>query len=82
MMVFLTTFQFTLGGSGRVKAIAGVVLVIFLLGMLGVAGYALFYKLRSGKYASSSNRLNTERTKHGFSSLVWRFPGEQTQGNA
>jgi hypothetical protein len=69
MMIFLTTFQFTLGGSGGVKAIAGVILVIFLLGMLGVSGYALFYRLRSGKYALSSDRLNIERKKLGF--LPW-----------
>ena len=69
MMIFLTTFQFTLGGSSGVKAIAGVVLVIFLLGMLGVAGYALFYRLRSGKYALTSDRLSIERKKIGF--LPW-----------
>jgi hypothetical protein len=69
MMIFLATFQFTLGGSSGVKAIAGVILVIFLLGMLGVAGYALFYRLRSGKYALSSDRLNIKRKKLGF--LPW-----------
>jgi hypothetical protein len=69
MMTFLATFQFALGGSSGVKAIAGVVLVIFLVGMLGVAGYALFYRLRSGKYALSSDRLNIERKKLGF--LPW-----------
>jgi hypothetical protein len=69
MMIFLTTFQFTLGGSGRVKAIAGVILVIFLLGMLGLTGYALFYRLRSGRYALSSDRLNIGRKKYGF--LPW-----------
>ena len=69
MMIFLTTFQFTLGGSSRVKAIAGIVLVIFLLGMLGLAGYALFYRLRSGKYSLSPDRLNIERKRLGF--LPW-----------
>jgi hypothetical protein len=69
MMVFLTTFQFTLGGSSGVKAIAGIILVIFLLGMLGLAGYALFYRLRSGKYSLSPDRLNIERKGFGF--LPW-----------
>lgn len=69
MMIFLTTFQFALGGSTRVKAIAGVILAIFLLGMLGVAGYALFYRLRSRKYALASDKLNVERMKLGF--LPW-----------
>lgn len=69
MMIFLTTFQFTLGGSSRVKAIAGLVLAIFLLGMLGVAGYALFYRLRSGKYSLSPDRLKVQRKRLGF--LPW-----------
>ena len=69
MMVFLTTFQFTLGGSSGVKAIAGVILVIFLLGMLGIAGYAIYYRLRSGKYALSPDRLNVQRKKFWF--LPW-----------
>lgn len=69
MVIFLTTFQFALGGSSGVKAIAGLVLVLFLLGMLGVTSYALFYRLHSGKYASSSDRLNIERKKYG--SVPW-----------
>jgi hypothetical protein len=52
-----------------VKAVAGVVLAIFLLGMLGLAGYALFYRLRTGKYTLSSDRLNVERKTLGF--LPW-----------
>lgn len=66
MMIFLTTFQFTLGGSTGVKAIAGVILVIFIIGMIGTCAYGLFYRLRSGKYASQSDRLNIERKKLGF----------------
>jgi hypothetical protein len=69
MMIFLTTFQFTLGGSSGVKAIAGLVLAIFLLGVPGVAGYALFYRLRSGQYSLSPDRLNVERKRLGV--LPW-----------
>lgn len=46
MMAFLTMFQFTLGGSAGVQGLAGVVLVAFLLGLFGVAAYALYYRLR------------------------------------
>ena len=69
MMIFLTSFQFTLGGSSGVKAIAGVILVIFLLGVLGVAVYAIYYRIHSGKYVLSSDRLTIERKKLGF--LPW-----------
>ena len=65
-IIFLTTFQFTLGGSTGVKAIAGVTLALFLIGTLGSAAYALLYRLRSGKYVSRPDRLNIEKKKLGF----------------
>lgn len=49
MMMFLTMFQFTLGGSTGVKAIAAVAFVTFLIGMLGIAMYALWYRTKSEK---------------------------------
>lgn len=49
MMMFLTMFQFTLGGATGVKAIAAVTFVIFLVGMLGVALHALWYRKKSGR---------------------------------
>ncbi len=63
MFMFLTMFQFTLGGSAGVLAIAAIVFVLFLVGMTGAAAYALYYRLRSGKYASEADRLNVERKK-------------------
>lgn len=47
MIMFLTMFQFTLGGATGVKAIAAVTFVVFLLGMLGVTLYALWYRRKS-----------------------------------
>ncbi|OAG34237.1 hypothetical protein AYO21_11613 [Fonsecaea monophora] len=47
MMMFLTMFQFTLGGAHGVKAIAAVILTIFLVGNLAVSGYALWYRTKS-----------------------------------
>jgi hypothetical protein len=61
MMVYLALFQFTLGGSAGVLAIAGVVFSIFVLGMVGVAAYALYYRLRHERFVAESARLNVER---------------------
>ncbi|KIW27087.1 uncharacterized protein PV07_06863 [Cladophialophora immunda] len=47
MMMFLTMFQFTLGGAHGVKAIAAVILTIFLVGNLAISGYALWYRTKS-----------------------------------
>ncbi|ERF70166.1 hypothetical protein EPUS_00353 [Endocarpon pusillum Z07020] len=63
MFMFLTMFQFTLGGSARVLAIAAIVFVLFFVGMAGATAYAVYYRLRSGKYASEADRLNVQRKK-------------------
>ncbi|KAJ9612168.1 hypothetical protein H2200_003765 [Cladophialophora chaetospira] len=47
MMMFLTMFQFTLGGANGVKAIAAVILSVFLIGLLGLAMLAIWYRTRS-----------------------------------
>ncbi|KIX98074.1 uncharacterized protein Z520_06154 [Fonsecaea multimorphosa CBS 102226] len=47
MMMFLTMFQFTLGGAHGVKAIAAVILTVFLVGNLGISAYALWYRTKS-----------------------------------
>ncbi|KAK4569511.1 hypothetical protein LTR86_003274 [Recurvomyces mirabilis] len=44
LMMFLTIFQFTYTSSGGVKAIAALVFIIFLFGMMGLAIYACIYK--------------------------------------
>lgn len=46
MIMFLTMFQFTLGGASGVKAIAAVVFVIFFVGMMSISGYAIWYRTK------------------------------------
>ena len=66
MMIFLTLFQFTLGGSTGNIALAIVIFVLVLFGMLGVAAYGLFYRLRHQKFKSEPDRLHIEPQKLGF----------------
>lgn len=61
--MLLTMFQFTLSASPGVTAIAAVVFIVFYLGMMGLAAFALFYRLRSGRYNSEPDRLNVEKKK-------------------
>ena len=63
MFMLLTMFQFTLSASVGVTVVAAIVFFIFYMGMMSTAAYALFYRLRSGKYASGPDRLNLERRK-------------------
>ena len=61
MMTYLALFQFTLGGATGVQALGGVVFALFLIGMFGIAAYALWYRLRYEKFVSRPDRLNVER---------------------
>jgi Transient receptor potential (TRP) ion channel/ML-like domain len=63
MFMFLTMFQFTLGGSAGVLAVAAIVFVLFSVGMAGAAAYALSSHLRSGAHASEDARPDVERKK-------------------
>ncbi|MCJ1363715.1 hypothetical protein MMC16_002824 [Acarospora aff. strigata] len=63
MMIFLTLFQFTYRLSAGVTAISAIVFIVFLAGILTLAGYACYYRLRFGRYASEPDRLNIERRK-------------------
>ena len=65
MMVFLTLFQFTYKGSAGVTAIAALVFLFFFVGMLGLAGYACFYRLRYGRYETVPDRLHLEKSRVG-----------------
>lgn len=53
MMLFLAIFQFTLGGSSGVIVIAAVVLILFMIGLFGVAAYAVYYRLRLERHVVS-----------------------------
>ncbi|KIV85522.1 hypothetical protein PV11_01210 [Exophiala sideris] len=83
MMMLLTMFQFTFGGSGGVKAIAAVVLVIFLLGLLCACGYALWYRTKSEMLPESSPQNDQEagdeeKTTH---SAWYKLGGKRSSGN-
>jgi hypothetical protein len=69
MIMFLTLFQLTLGGSSRVIAIAAVVFVLFFTMMWGMAAYALFYRLRASRVTLKPDRVLIERTR-----ILGRFP--------
>ena len=63
MMMFLALFQFTYKGSAGVTALAAIVFLLFFVGILGVAGYACFYRLRYGRYETIQDRLYVEKSK-------------------
>lgn len=63
-IMFLTIFQFTYNSSSGVKAIAGIVFAIFLVGMSAIVAYAVLYKMhidtrdgRARKYQVEQNKL-------------------------
>ncbi|KAK5079503.1 hypothetical protein LTR70_009462 [Exophiala xenobiotica] len=87
MMIFLSLFQFTIGGGSGVLAIAGIVFCLFLIGMLGISAYALWYRLSGQKARLEQDRLQlksnlrwvrastvdaTEDSRKTIASLPWR----------
>lgn len=63
MMMILTLFQFAYGGTAGVIAIAAIIFLTFFAGILGLAFYACFARLRFGKYESSPDRIYFQRKK-------------------
>lgn len=63
MMMFLTLFEFTYKGSAGVCAIAALVFTAFFVSMLGIAGYACYYRLRLGHYETMPDRVHFEKIK-------------------
>lgn len=63
MMIFLALFQFTYRLSAGVTAISAIVFIVFLAGILTLAGYACYYRLRFGRYTSEPDRLNIEKRR-------------------
>jgi len=58
MMMTLTLYQFSIAGAAAgVIAVATIVFVIFFVGLLGIAAYACFYRLRFGHYESAPDRI-------------------------
>lgn len=63
MIMFLTLFEFTYKGSVGVTIIAALVFTVFFVSMLGVAGYACFYRLRLGHLETVPDRVHFEKIK-------------------
>jgi len=63
MMMTLSLYQFSYGGTTGVIAVAAIIFIIFFLGILGVAFYACYFRLKFGKYASSPDRVHFQRKK-------------------
>lgn len=62
-MMVLIMFQFAHGGRAGPIVIASVVFVFFMLIIGGVVVYALWQRLRFGKFCSDPDRILFERTK-------------------
>ena len=78
MMIFLTIFQFTYGGSAGVIAIGVLIFLIFLVGMFSFAGYACYYRLRLGHFEVGKDRLHfTKRKALGF--FPWYQPESESR---
>lgn len=82
MMIFLSLFQFTLGGAKGVLAVAAIVFVIFFVGLMSIAAYALYYKLRGEKFVSGPDRLVVAHRKAGpfpwFGTRLQSEPAEKS----
>ncbi|KAG9233376.1 hypothetical protein BJ875DRAFT_378746 [Amylocarpus encephaloides] len=53
MMMTLSLFQFSWGGKAGPIAIAVIVFLVFFVGVLGVAAYACFYRVKFGEYEAA-----------------------------
>lgn len=73
MMMFLTLFQFTYTATGGATAVAAIMFLVFFVGMLGLAGYACFYRLRFGHYEIRPDRIHFEKSKGLGSVPFFRF---------
>lgn len=57
MMTFLSMFQLVFGGSSHVLAVSAVVLGLFIIGVGGLTSYALYYRMKGGRFICESDRL-------------------------
>lgn len=62
-IMFLTIFQFTYDSSSGVKAIAGIVFAIFLIGISGIAAYAVLFKMYIDSRDGRARKYQVERIK-------------------
>lgn len=65
MITFLAIFQFTIGGAAGTLAVAGIVLALALLGIVGLAGYALWYRMSGQKFQNDPDQLQLKLSTAG-----------------
>jgi hypothetical protein len=63
MLTTLALFQLTLPEPAGATAIAATVFVVLVLGIAGVVAYALYFRLRFGRFAVDRDRILFYRTK-------------------
>ncbi|CAD6445609.1 07ef99f1-0aa5-4312-b734-e14d24b26ca4 [Sclerotinia trifoliorum] len=63
MIMTLSLYQFSSGGTTGIIAIAAIIFIIFFFGILALAFYACYFRLRFGNYASSPDRIHFQRKK-------------------
>ncbi|KAF7908198.1 uncharacterized protein EAF01_003953 [Botrytis porri] len=59
----LSLYQFSYGGTTGIIAIAAIIFIIFFFGILALAFYACYFRLRFGNYASAPDRIHFQRKK-------------------
>ncbi|KFX93587.1 hypothetical protein V490_04776 [Pseudogymnoascus sp. VKM F-3557] len=66
-MMTLSIYQFTISGPAGVIAIAAIVFSAFFAGLLGIAAYCCYHRLRFGSYETGIDHVIISRKK------VWKF---------
>ncbi|KAG4026689.1 hypothetical protein MFRU_037g00020 [Monilinia fructicola] len=63
MIMTLSLYQFSYGGTAGIIAIAAIIFIIFFFGILALSFYACYFRLRFGNYASSPDRIHFKRKR-------------------
>ncbi|RAL59177.1 hypothetical protein DID88_006733 [Monilinia fructigena] len=63
MIMTLSLYQFSYGGTTGIIAIAAIIFLIFLFGILALSFYACYFRLRFGNYALSPDRIHFQRKR-------------------
>ncbi|ORY60642.1 uncharacterized protein BCR38DRAFT_487697 [Pseudomassariella vexata] len=77
-MMVLAMFQISHHGRAGPTALAAIIFVFFMLGVGGLAIYALNFRLRFGKFASEPDRILVQR-KTVWKFLPWLVPVRHSQ---
>ncbi|TGO46299.1 hypothetical protein BOTNAR_0597g00030 [Botryotinia narcissicola] len=58
MIMTLSLYQFSYGGTTGIIAIAAIIFIVFFFGIMALAFYACYFRLRFGNYASAPDRIH------------------------